>query len=273
MAAPSNKSAKKLSSLFSLGSTREDASSVVSHSSTSSHLRRPSQDWASPGPSPGSNGTLPKSVSNPNFAGHMKNPSIASHWQMPPPISTAPFPPLAPPPALVNYGAPGPASSHGSVRSRPSSQAGSREGSRSRPSTPNTMAPPSSTSSPMSRTQMTPKDSKISKRQSWLPKRQGQEAEDLKDHEPKAWIAGLREHIPYDMSPIFRGDKVSCLALLLVVIELTLDTGTRIVERESQYIGISFPSKIRMGPLFQGYFIVVLRFEKPDTHISPEQPI
>ncbi len=207
MAAPSNQSAKRIPSLFSSGNPRDDSDSIFSQSSTSSsHLRRPSQDLPPAGP--GSDAPLPKSASIPNLYGHRANPSLNSHGPMPPPTSTALLSPLAPPPTLVSYGAPKPASSHGSARSRRSSRAGSREGSRSRPSTPTTMAPPGMANSPMARTQVTPKESKALKRHSWLPKRSGQEAEDAGGYEPKAWIAGLKEHIPYDLSPVFRGERV-----------------------------------------------------------------
>lgn len=205
-ATPLNRGAKKISSLFSAGASRDDCDSILSHSSTSSHLRGSSQDLPRAGPA--SNAPLPKSASLSNFPGPRTNTPLNSHEAMPPPISTLPLSPLAPPPTLVNYGPPKPASSHGSVRSRPSSRAGSREGSRSRPSTPTMMAPPGSASSPVSRTQIPPRESKISKRQSWLPKRPGQGIEESGNYELKAWISGLREHIPYDMSPIFRGERV-----------------------------------------------------------------
>jgi hypothetical protein len=210
MAAPLNKSAKKISSLFSLGAAKDDSHSNLSQSSASSHLRGSSHDYTRAGPA--SRSPLPKSASIPNLSGHKSNGSINSQGPMPPPISTAPLSPLAPPPTLVNYGPPQPASSQGSIRSRPnsrpSSRATSREGSRSRPSTPTTMAPPGSANSPIARTQMTPKDPKVLKRQSWLPKKSGHGGDDAGDHEPKAWIAGLREHIPYDLAPIFRGERV-----------------------------------------------------------------
>lgn len=199
MAAPLKQSGKKISSLFSLGASKDDSSS---HSGTSSHLRKLSQDLTNGRPK--SKVSLSQSMSNPNLRGQVPDPSIGLHPPMPPTIDTTPLSPLAPPPILVNYGPPRPASSQGSVSSRPVS----REGSRSRPSTPTTlMAPPGRTGSPTPKTQMTPKDSKISKRHSWMPKKLGHGAEDG-DHEPKAWIAGLREHIPYDVSPIFRGERV-----------------------------------------------------------------
>lgn len=229
MATPLNKSARKLSTLFSSGPSRDDSDSVLSRSSTSSHLRGSSHDL--PGAGSRSSASLPKSASLTKIAGHRTHTSINSHTSMmPPPISTAPFPPLAPPPTLVNYGPPRPASSHGSARSRPSSRATSREGSRSRPSTPTTIAPPGSATSPVARTQTTPRDAKVSKRHSWVPKRSGNGPDVVGSQEPKAWIAGLREHIPYDLSPIFRSEKV-CRAVLLPAKLLTYTAGNGVVER------------------------------------------
>ena len=229
MATPLNKSARKISTLFSSGTSRDDSDSVLSRSSTSSHLRGSSHDL--PGAGSRSNASLPKSASLSKIAGHRAHTSINSHTPiMPTPISTAPLSPLPPPPTLVNYGPPRPASSHGSVRSRPSSRATSREGSRSRPSTPTTIGPPGSANSPIARTQTTSRDTKLSKRHSWLPKKPGHGPDELGGQEPKAWIAGLREHIPYELSPIFRGEKV-CRAnfLLANVLTCTADNGT--VER------------------------------------------
>lgn len=60
---------------------------------------------------------------------------------------------------------------------------------------------------PATRTQLT-KDAKVSKRHSWLPRKPSQETEDPGEPESKAWIAGLRDHIPYDLSPIFRGERI-----------------------------------------------------------------
>lgn len=229
MATPLSKSARKISTLFSSGTSRDDSDSVLSRSSTSSYLRGSSHD--SPGAGFGSNASLPKSASLSKIAGPRAHTPINSHTPiMPPPISTTPLSPLPPPPTLVNYGQPRPASSHGSVRSKPSSRETSREGSRSRPSTPTTMGPPGRANSPIARTQTASRDSKISKRHSWLPKKPGHGPDELGSQEPKAWIAGLPEHIPYDLSPIFRGEKV-CRAILLLANVLTHTADNGSVER------------------------------------------
>jgi hypothetical protein len=231
MAAPLNKSAKKVSSMFYSGTPRGDSDSALSQSSTPSHHRGPSQDLRT---ARGANAPPP------NLHGHRTKNSVSSHGPMPPPTSTMPLSPLVPPPSLVNYGPPRPASSHGSVRSQPSSRAASRESSRSRPSTPTTMAPSGNANSPIARVQGTPREGKISKRHSWLPKRPGQEAEGAADHEPRAWIAGLREHIPYDVSPVLRGEKVRS-AIIYLLSQLIHDVGARIVERQIRHFHPSFP--------------------------------
>ncbi len=222
MAAPLNKSARRLSTLFSSGTSRDDSDSVLSHSSTSSHLRGSSHEL--PGSGSRSNASLPKSASLSKIAGLRPHSSINSYAPiMPPPINTAALSPLAPPPTLVNYGAPRPASSQGSAQS---SRATSREGSRSRPSTPTTIGPFASANSPVARTQTTPRDTKISKRHSWIPRKPANGPDELGSQEPKAWIAGLREHIPYDLSSIFRGEKVGRAASLLAnVLTHTADNG------------------------------------------------
>jgi hypothetical protein len=268
MAAPLNKSAKKISSLFSSSIARDDSNSNLSQSSTSSHLRESPQDLLPQGSN--FNPSLPKAASIPNISGHKSNTSITSYPPMPPPISTVSLSPLAPPPTLTNYGPPRPASSHGSTRSIPPSRASSRESSRSRPSTPTTMAPPGSTSSPIARTQLTPKEGKISKRHSWLPKRSGHDTENAGSQEPKGWIAGLREHVPYDLSPIFRGERV-CSTIRLSVCSGAnhfLDTGA--MERESRHFRLPLLAKIWTRGIIQSGFVALFRLEEPNKFITPE---
>lgn len=120
MTAPLNKSARKISSLFALGNQRDNADPVSLQSSTSSYIRGSPQVLPVAGPDP--NVPSPQSGSNPNLYGHRPRTSINSHGSMAPPLNTVPLSPLAPPPTLVNFGTPRPASSHGSGRSRQSSR-------------------------------------------------------------------------------------------------------------------------------------------------------
>ena len=266
MATPLNKGAKKISSLFSLSNARENSTSVLSEPGSSSHVRGSSIDYLQA--EPALHASLAKSASNPNLSGHKTNASINPRGPMPPHISSIPLSPLAPPPALVNYGPPRPASGHDSISSRQSSRPASREASRSRPSTPNTMAAPGTANSPSARTQITPRDSKISKRHSWLPKRPGQREDDVESHEPKAWIAGLREHVPYDMTPVLSGGRV-CTRHPSPSTLLNEHADTRIVERPSGHVRLSFLSKIWTGPIPQDPLSSVLEFEEPYKSVSP----
>ncbi|EHY57180.1 hypothetical protein HRR80_003405 [Exophiala dermatitidis] len=117
---------------------------------------------------------------------------------------------LAPPPLLSEPGFVRPPSSHRSgSESRPGSRtssAHSYEGSRSRPQTPTLLIPSSTTASPARPT--TPSSAKLSKKKSWIPTRHDRHKGDDGQGPHKAWIAGLREHVPYDLGPLLRGDKV-----------------------------------------------------------------
>ena len=124
------------------------------------------------------------------------------------------LPPLAPPPLLSESGVVRPSSSHLSGQdSRPDSRTGSpksqvqsREGSRSRPQTPNLLIPPGTTGSPAR--PGTPTSAKITKKKSWLPAKSDRHRFD-DGHPHKAWIAGLKEFVAYDQNPLLKGEKVT----------------------------------------------------------------
>ena len=130
---------------------------------------------------------------------------------------------LEPPQFPSGRRASNPPSSHGSrPGSRPGSRFGSpvnnREGSRSRPQTPVSLAPGGVAQSP-SRSG-TPNATKHNKRRSWLPGSSSKSDRSQVDHdvnEPKAWIAGLKEHIPYDILPLLNGMKVRFIVLHLLL--------------------------------------------------------
>lgn len=120
------------------------------------------------------------------------------------------LPPLEPPPFLSESGVPRPPSSN---RSGPDSRPASRNSSphslnenRSRPQTPSLMIPHNSTGSPAR--PATPNSAKISKKKTWGPGRSDKQKPEDGQGSQRAWIAGLREHIPYHLTPLLTGDKV-----------------------------------------------------------------
>ncbi|KAJ9605857.1 hypothetical protein H2200_009706 [Cladophialophora chaetospira] len=115
--------------------------------------------------------------------------------------------PLAPPP-LLSEGPFRPPSSHRSgTDSRPGSRNSSRDGSRSRPQTPNLLIPPGFTGSPG--LPATPPSGRIVKKRSWLPGKQ-QDKHKFEDGPASsdAWIAAIKEHIPYGLGPLLKGERV-----------------------------------------------------------------
>lgn len=120
------------------------------------------------------------------------------------------LPPLEPPPLLSDSGIPRPPSSNRSgPDSRPASRNSSphsRDGNRSRPQTPSLMIPHSSTGSPAR--PATPNSAKISKKKTWVSGRSDKQRPEDGQGAPRAWIAGLREHIPFDLTPLLIGDRV-----------------------------------------------------------------
>lgn len=107
----------------------------------------------------------------------------------------------------------------GGYGSRPGSRAGSpngsRDGSRSRPQTPALLAPGGVAQSPSR--PGTPSSATFKKRRSWMPG--GGSRSDKADGEslspgPQAWIAGLKENIPYDIVPLLNGTRVRLFAIL-----------------------------------------------------------
>lgn len=118
-----------------------------------------------------------------------------------PTLPTLPITPLQPPPLLTSDGMIRPPSSAGSG-SRPPSVASVR----SRPQTPTFTITPVEGNSPVRPT--TPGGTKISKRATWLPGKSPKSAKD-ESRKSQAWIAGLPDHIPYDLTPLLKGEPVS----------------------------------------------------------------
>jgi hypothetical protein len=183
---------KRVSSLFSLGHSKSDSASSLSQSSYVSHAPDASQDH-----SPESPGSTSQSTSKRRL--HKSSPSAGLSL---PTLNTMAAMPLVLPPVINADGLPRPQSTHSSGQA-------SREGSRSRPTTPNMLTPFDNL--PSSRPQ-TPTSAKASKRRSWLPGKSEKSAMGQEQHEPQAWIAGLKEHIPYNLAPLINGEKASHLA-------------------------------------------------------------
>jgi hypothetical protein len=178
----------RLSSMLSLGYLRNDSASSLPHSSSASHPEDGSQDYApcSPGPTPQS--------SSMHIKLHERSPSAGSNLPPPPPISADRLPR---------------SSSAGSQLCAYGGGQASREGSRSRPTTPVMLAPQDTRSS--SRPQ-SPISAKASKRRSRLSGKADKSPVGQEKNEPQAWIAGLKEHIPYSLLPLITGEKVRHIA-------------------------------------------------------------
>ena len=179
----------RVSSLFSLGHSKNDSAPSLSQSNYVSHVPDASQDH-----SLGSPDSTLQSTSKHRL--HKSNPSTGLSIST---LNTMAAMPLVPPPVISADGLPRRQSTHSSGQA-------SREGSRSRPTTPNMLTPYDNL--PSSRPQ-TPTSAKASKRRSWLPGKSEKSAVGQERHEPQAWIAGLKEHIPYNLEPLINGEKAS----------------------------------------------------------------
>jgi hypothetical protein len=162
---------------------------------------------ASQGQSPGSPGSTLQSASKHKL--HKSNPSAGLSL---PALNTMAAMPLVPPPIINADGLQRP-------QSTCSSGQASREGSRSRPTTPNMLTPYDNL--PSSRPQ-TPTSAKVSKRRSWLPGKSEKGPVGQERHEAQAWIAGLKEHMPYNLEPLINGEKASHVTSSDSNIQLTL---------------------------------------------------
>lgn len=183
---------KRLSSLFTL--SKSQSTSNLSQSSNDSHSRDRDSSQERAGRA--------------QQQQRLHKVRVTSDGSNPPPAAL--FQDIEPPQFPSKRNASNPPSSFGS---RPGSRVGSpinsREGSRSRPQTPNLLQPGAVAQSP-SRSG-TPTSATLRKRRSWMPGSGGRSdkshVEDIST-DPKAWIAGLKEHIPYDIAPLLNGTRV-----------------------------------------------------------------
>ncbi|KAK5945681.1 hypothetical protein PMZ80_002888 [Knufia obscura] len=131
-------------------------------------------------------------------------------------LNTQDIPPLFPPPTFRETAS----GISNRPSSRPVSRAGtneyappSRDSSRSRPQTPNLLTIPGQAASPAPHSPASPgpgNGARLAKKKSLLPggKSDKHKFEDGESQQ-KAWIAGLKEHIPYDLAALLSGGRVS----------------------------------------------------------------
>ncbi|OJJ74336.1 hypothetical protein ASPBRDRAFT_52463 [Aspergillus brasiliensis CBS 101740] len=192
------KSAKRISSLFSLGSNRD---SSIPSSPASPNLPKPSSPDQLP------QDARPRSASRPIRA--VSNPQ-SDYTDARTPVSPIPNDgfdldePLQPPPSLLAVNQDLANSAPNSPDGRPQSRGRGRSG--SRPSSAAGLFVPGS--GPDSRP-----GTPSSKRRSWMPGRARASSVDPRPATtttagPNAWIAGLEQKILYDLEPLARGDQI-----------------------------------------------------------------
>ena len=185
---------KRLSSLFGLSKDKETGSAGAGNYTNS----RPVSAAPSPSASPTSSHRLQKqrltSTSDLN-------------------LNASSIPTLEPPPTFRETASgitPRP-SSRPATRNGTLDYASDRESSRSRPQTPVRLQVPGSIAASAPSSPASPAgQGKLSKKKATLPggRLDKTRFDDGESHQ-RAWIAGLKEHIPYDLTPLLTGDKVT----------------------------------------------------------------
>lgn len=193
------KSAKRISSIFSLGS-HKDHSSDTSSPTSSPRIPKNSPDHV---PSDKFHHRHRQSSSRTTHSG--SSPSVSDAHESRPGTLASIDPldlesPLPPPPSLleVNQDLADTAASSpdGRPQSRGRSRSGSGGGGRS-------------TSSAGLSVNDAPRPRTPSKRRSWIPGRTRSDSVDLKAVQtPNAWIAGLDQKVVYDLEPLAKGEQV-----------------------------------------------------------------
>ncbi|KAJ9632970.1 hypothetical protein H2204_007538 [Knufia peltigerae] len=260
--------AKRISSIFSLSLTRDDKVNESAHIHASQHI--------------GSESPVHSVEGAPNKL-HKHHLAAPSELSIEDGLS-----PLAPPPLVSDEGVFRPPSSHRSgpdsrLGSRASSPASlnlvqSREESRSRPQTPVFPAPPGASVTNSPSQAFTPTSGKI-KKKSWALTKPGGQNHD--EEYAQAWIAGLRELVPYDLAALLRGDKVEqrifhclkCLLMALQVSEIWNDQGDTLV-----YL---YPPSSKKGPCFKFHSSLLmdsrtllnLRFASPTSPVENDDDL
>ena len=196
---------KRISSLFSIGSSSSERSGASSDTTAARHPNKASRD-SSPANLPQLSTNIPVSASNPDLRnGHAPTKS-ASPGRLTP--TFRPTTPIEPGNLLSQMDAMKETSQRTtSPGSRPNSRPASRSGSRagSRPSSPTKFFRP-----------LTPsQEIKLSKRRSWLPGKNRPESHDGAGEMLRAWLLepGQQESIQYDLAPLANLRKVSSMVL------------------------------------------------------------
>lgn len=199
---PQVKPGRRISSLLSLGSAKE---ALSSRSSSASNSPNTSKHSPSQGSVDGGSGQKSKRVLRHSASAH----NLSS--RAPQVDNDAPLPP---PPSLVTVNQDLADSANNPSNNRPTSAGGNRPASSGglRPRSAASLKPrPGSMagSRPGS-----PGTDRQSKRMSWLPgskNTRGSSAEEEKPPMPtknSAWVAGLPERYPYDLTPLINGERV-----------------------------------------------------------------
>ena len=233
MATSTNKPSKRISSLFSIGSTSSERSGASSNTSESLHPNKASRD-SSPAnlPQLSTDIELRVSASHPDLRnGHTPTKSTS------PGRLTPTFRPTTPiePGTLPSQADPVRGSSQRSMSpgSRPNSRPASRPGSRnsSRPSSPTKFFRP-----------LTPsQETKLSKRRSWLPGKTQPESHDGAGEMLDAWLLdpGQQESIKYDLAPLANLRRVSSAVLSL--------TQARLIDSRSPSCGTTVATPLSIS--------------------------
>lgn len=200
------KSAKRISSLFSLGSKDHHSSQQQKQQKQQKqqqppHLARPPPEQA---PAEQSPGIQPRHVSSPAFRTSPIDPTRTGSVT---PGSIDQFDldsPLPPPPSLLEVNQDLANSTPGSPDSRPRSRSRAQSG--SRPSSPGGLSV---------RDQSRPGTPTSHRRKSWMPGWPRPGSVDVKPASPTlsagapaAWIAGLEQKVVYDLDLLSRGEQV-----------------------------------------------------------------
>ncbi|KIW18988.1 hypothetical protein PV08_03277 [Exophiala spinifera] len=243
--------AKRISSIFSLSLTRDDKAYEQPHAHASHYLQ------SEPSANPGEGG--PHKL-------HKHSPAASSDFSI-----ENDLPPLMPPPFVSDEGVFRPPSSQRSgpdsrLGSRASSPASltlvqSREESRSRPQTPVFPASPGTSAIHSAGPPSAVPSGRI-KKKSWALTKPG--GRNNGEGYAQAWIAGLRELIPYDLTPLMKGEKVP---------EAWSDQGDTLI-----YL---YPPSSKKGPCFKVHSsllmdsktLVNLRFACPTSPVENDDDL